>query len=203
MKISSVLFVCLIIFGACHKLCKPAKLSFSGGIASVLPDKDSIQVGDTLWFTTSLPLNYKYLGNNSDSANYNLSSATNVVTDIHLTSLIRVNTPLGAIDSFLFTPPITGSIKAHSLIPDAAKTITYSQSANTYDFSVGIIAQKKGIYCLTIIDIYQAKKNCDKISVGIITNNMDNHLHYLKDIYYGGGPIYSIDSTHSYCFKVY
>ena len=200
--ILTIIFLCLIL-QSCHKLCVPAKFSFAGGTANVQPNKDSIRVGDTLWFTTSLPLNYKYLGNNSDSANYNLGGATNVVTDIHLTSLIRANTPLGAIDSFLFTPPITGSIKAHSLIPDAAKIITYSQSANTYDFSVGIIAQKKGIYCLTIIDIYQAMKNCDKISVDIITNNMDNHLHYLKDIYYGGGPIYSIDSTHSYCFKVY
>lgn len=63
--------------------------------------------------------------------------------------------------------------------------------------------QKVGTYCLSIIDIYEARKNCDKISVEIKMENNDNHLHYLKDIYYGGGEIAPLDSTHTYCFKVY
>jgi hypothetical protein len=199
---SFVVFV-TVFFCACHKPCLPAKYSFTGGTASVFPDKDSIQIGDTLWFATSLPLTYKYWNGGADSSVYNLSGATNVATDIHLTALIGPNQLVGAIDSFLFTPATKGSYRTHSLIPQAGKTITYAQGSNSYDFSFGIIAQKKGIYCLTIIDIYQAMKNCNKISVVVEMKNTDSHLHYLRDIYYGGGNIDQVDLTHSYCFKVY
>ena len=198
-------FIVLILMAtmSCHKLCVPRKFNFSGGVASVLPGKDSIRVGDTLWFNSSLPVNYKYLDNNSDSVAYNLSNATNVITDIHFTSIIGIQNAIGGVDSFSSVLPTKGNVQKNPLAPTFAKTISYTQENNSYNFSFGIIALKKGIYCLTIIDIYQAMKNCDKISVDIVTNNMDNHLHYLKDIYYGGGTIDPIDSTHSYCFKVY
>lgn len=83
------------------------------------------------------------------------------------------------------------------------KTIKYSQDQDIYDFSFGIIPMKRGIYCLTIIDIYQAMKKCDKISVSIVMTNNESHLYYLSEIYYGGGVIDATDLTHSYCFKVF
>lgn len=192
-----------MLLAACHKPCIPAKFNFTGGVASVLPNQDSIRVGDTLWLNTSLPLNYKYWSGGSDSIVYNLGGASNVATDIHLTALIGTNKAVDGIDSFSFTSAKKGSYQTNPLAPHFAKTITYTQQSNSYDFLVGIIAQKKGIYCLTIIDIYQAMKNCDKVSVTIVTNNNDNHLHYLRDIFYGGGAIDPVDLTHSYCFKVY
>jgi hypothetical protein len=189
------------IIMSCHKLCVPGHFSFNGGVASVLPDQDSIHIGDTLWFASSLPVNYKYLGG-SDSSVYNLSGATNVGTDIHLVTLLGASQYAGAIDSFLFVPQ-KGNIAPNPLAPHAAKTISFFEEGSNYVFSVGIIAQKKSIYCLAIIDIPQAMKNCDRISVTIMMNKAEGHLHYLKDIYYGGAAIGPIDSTHSYCVKVY
>lgn len=183
---------------SCHKLCVPGHFNFSGGIATVLPDKDSIHVGDTLWLTSSLPVNYKY---GTDSKVYNLSGATNVGTDIHLATLLGVSDYAGAIDSFLFVPQ-KGNIVTNPLAPHGAKTISFWEQNGMYLFSVGIIAKKKGIYALAIIDIPQAMKKCDRISIEIVMKNADNHLHYLKDIYYGGVTIGRIDSTHTYCFKV-
>lgn len=188
---------------SCHKICTPSKYSCSGGIANIYPDLDSIRVGDTLWFSSAIPLNVKYQqGNNSDSLYYNLSSATNVITDFHLTTPSGINMQEGAIGSFSFTA-IKGSIKSNPLIPDAGKTISYEEEVDKYIVSLFMVAQKKGVYFLSIIDIYQAQKKCDKVSVEIAMNNADNHLHYLKDIYYGGGPISQLDSIHTYCFKVY
>jgi len=125
-----------------------------------------------------------------------------VATDIHLTSLLGVNNSPGAIDSFLFLPE-KGNIVVNPQTLSAARTIFYKEENGNYIFKLGMIPLKKGIYCFTIVDIYQAMKNCDKISVTILMKNGDSHLHYLKNIYYGGENIYSIDATHSYCFKVY
>ena len=187
---------------SCNKFCQPDQHSFNGGLASVVPNQDSIHVRDTLWFSCTLPLNYQYLRGGSDISTYNLSGATNVITDIHLTVPLGFNQQTGAIDSFLFVPGI-GGIQTNPLAPHAAKTISFIEQNGNYVFTVGIVALKKGIYFLVVVDIYQAMKNCDKISVVITMHNGDNHLHYLKDIYYGGGPIAPIDSTHGYCFKVY
>ena len=192
----------LAVIMSCHKLCVPRSFSFSGGLANVLPNRDSIRIGDTIFFNCSIPLNFKYWAGGSDSANYTLSGAKNVETDIHLTSPLGVNEQTAAADSFLFLPR-KGSITTNPLAPHAAKTISFIEESDNYTFSTQMVALKKGVYYLAIVDIYQAMKNCDRVSVAITMNNKDGHLHYLKDIYYGGGMIDQIDSTHSYCFKVY
>ncbi len=187
----------------CHKICTPSKYACYGGVATIYPDVDSIQLGDTLRFNTTIPINVKYSqANSSDSSFYNLSGATNIVTDLHVTTPTGINMQEGAVDSFNFIL-IKGNIKSNPLIPNAAKTISYLEEGGMYHMSVAMVAKKKGVYCLSIIDIYQAEKKCDKISVITVMSNPDNHLHYLQDIYYGGGLISSIDLTHSYCFKVY
>ncbi len=199
------LFIILISIAvlSCHKLCVPRQYNFRGGIANIYPDKDSIQIGDTLLFNCSIPLELKYsVGANSDSGNYDISGATNFTTDFHLTALLGINMQAGAMDSFSFIP-VKGSFKLNPLDPHASKTIFYIQNSSRYIFSISMVAKQKGIYLLSIIDIYQGMKKCDKFSVTITMDNADNHLHYLKDIYYGGGAISPIDLTHSYCFKVY
>jgi hypothetical protein len=159
-------------------------------------------VGDTLWFSSSILSTFKYRAGGSDSATYDLSGAKNMETDIHLTALLSVNELVGAVDSFSFFPG-QGNSALNPQTPHAALTISYIQENGVYKFNLGIIARKKGIYCLAIVDIYQAMKDCDKVSVTIGMTNPDSHIHYLKDIYYGGNEVPPIDSTHSYCFKVY
>jgi hypothetical protein len=199
----SFAFFGVVLFTGCHKLCVSNYYKFNGGVTIINPGKDSIRIGDTLWFSSSIPVNLKYKqGNSSDSSYYNLSGATNVATDFHLTTPLGINMQVGAIDSFSFIA-IKGSIQSNPLIPHAGKTISYLEEGGNYLVVFGLVAQKKGVYFLSIIDIYQAQKNCDKASVVITMNGADNHLHYLRDIYYGGGPINPIDSTHTYCFKVY
>jgi len=194
----------LVVLSGCHKRCLPRQFQLSCGTVNINPDKDSIQVGDTLWVYCSIPANLKYnLGNNSlDSGSYNISGATNLGTDFHLTTPTGIGMQNGAIDSFSFIS-IKGIIQSNPLDINASKTIYYVTDSNKYNVSFGMVAQKKGVYILVVLDVYQAMIKCDKLSVTILMNDADNHLHYLKDIYYGGGTIDPLDLTHSYCFKVY
>ena len=197
-----LIFVSLELI-SCFKLCVPNQYQFNGGTSTIYPDEDSIRIGDTLWFNCSIPLNLKYnTGIGSDSANYNISGASNFGTDFHLTSPTGVNMQVGAMDSFTFVS-ITGGLKINKLDPHASKTISFTEIGNNYVASFGIIAQKKGIYALIMLDVNDGMKKCDKFSVTTFMNNADNHLHYLKDLYYGGAPIDALTATHCYCFKVY
>jgi hypothetical protein len=67
---------------------------------------------------------------------------------------------------------------------------------------------KKGVYCITILDIYQAMKNCTKASVTIpIIGTVNQHLYFLESLYFPGSryepAIPNYELTHDYCFKVY
>src|ERR1035441_5740635 len=129
-----------ILYG-CNKICTPRDYEFNGGIANVYPDKDSIQIGDTLWFSCYIPVNLKYfVANASDSENYNISSATNFNTDFHLTSPTGVNMKVGAMDSFSFVSKI-GKVQMNPLAPDASQTISFATNDSAYLASFGIIAR--------------------------------------------------------------
>lgn len=196
---------------SCHGFCSPGnqdnRLNLKGGTVTVTPDNDSIRVGDTLWLKSVIPTRLTELYVNGDSSTINFSGASNVATDFHLNVAIRSDTLIGGIDSFEYLP-VKGHIKANSLIPHAGKTVSYIEDGGSYQFVCGLIAMKKGIYALSYIDIYQAHIKCLFASIQVIMDNPDNHIYYLADaIHYPGSPygdsIYSIERTHTYCFKVY
>jgi hypothetical protein len=187
----------------CHKTCLPGNYVLYGGSASINPDQDSIRVGDTLWLICSVPLVLKYISATSaDSSNYDITGAQNFATDFQITSPLGVGTQAGAISLFSYIKGL-GSFQNEPFDTSERKTFYFQEQNGKYVFSVGIIAKTKGIYCLSIIDILFAKKSCDNLSVSILMDNSEDHLYYLQDIYYGGGPIDYMTATHSYCFKVY
>ncbi|MBS1947981.1 MAG: hypothetical protein JST47_09460 [Bacteroidetes bacterium] len=189
---------------SCKSLCVSGKTEyfFNAGTANFYPDKDSIKVGDTLWFTSIIPKRMRPIQNSQpvgDSIDF--SGASDMTTDLALTSPLGIGSQTGAVDSF-FIVPIKGNLQPNSLIPHSAKNVHFIEENNDYFLSLFLVAQKKGIYFADIADIFQAKKNCEVASIGIHIIDADKHLHYLQDIYYGGRPIAPIDSN-SYCFKVY
>ena len=69
---------------------------------------------------------------------------------------------------------------------------------------MGIMAQKKGVHSITVVDVLQTKKKCATFSVSInIHPSIDQHLHYIEDLYYKGPTTNHQYLTHTYCFKVY
>ena len=200
--------VLAIVVSNCGKRCISESYALTGGISTFFPDRDSISVGDTLWFSTSFPVKLKYAASSSsDSGVVDLSGATNVGTDIHIIAFPKKNLYTGALDSFIIVP-LTGTAGVNPLAADAAETVNLQELQNNFVSVVGLVAQKKGVYCIQIIDIYQAMKNCTKASVTLpISNLINQHLNYLDSVYFPGSryepSISSFDLTHDYCFTVY
>lgn len=203
-------FLCgLIILGNifllenCNKHCAAITAqrptSLIGGYTLYRPIRDSISIGDTLFLNITVPEKLTY--NNSNSI-IDFSNAENMVPDISISALKGIQSQTGALDSFILIRQV-GSFSINSLLPNYSVNISFDEKGGNYLFSAICVAQKKGIYIIDVSDIPDAIKKCDNATISIISNSSDSHLHYLKDIYYGGGAIAQIDSTHSYCFKVY
>ena|ERR1017187_6612432 len=208
-KLLLITVTILVIFiSSCHKPCIPASYALTGGLSTFLPDKDSIHIGDTLWFSSSFPVNLKYTNfGGTDSGVVDLSGATNVGTDIHFNSSPKKDTITGALNSF-FIIPVIGQAEVNSFSPDAAETITFKEEQGYYRASFAMVAQKKGVYCITILDMYELIKKCTTASVTIpISSTVNQHLNYLDSVYFPGSiyepsiPIFEL--THDYCFTVY
>ncbi len=191
-----------------HKRCIPRNFTLTGGISNFVHGKDSVLIGDTLWFNSSFPVNLKYLSaGGNDSSVINLSGASNVATDIHFNAIPKKDTITEALDSFILIPQ-KGEIKVNSLSSRNTETITFKEEQSNFVVSFGIIAQKRGIYCITILDLYQVMKNCTKASVTIpINSTINQHLNFLDSVYFAGSryenTIPDYELTHDYCFEVY
>lgn len=195
-------FVVIAQFG-CVGTCSPGsqnlRLSLSGGSIGFFPGNDSMHIGDTLWVTSTIPHKLK-ITTTGDSMDFR--GAINVVTDLHIDSLTGTNSQVGAAYAFTFINNV-GIVQKRSLDSTGGKIATYSENNEGYHLSFGMIPIKKGIYCLILIDIYQAQKRCTYASIEIARTNGDDHLHYLQDIYYNGGPVDPVSQARAFCFKVY
>jgi len=202
LKLIIILSSC-IIFQNCNKHCSTItaqKATFlSGGYTLYNPLKDSIQTGDTLFIGITVP---EKLTDNITNTQVDFSNASNMISDVSFSCLKGLQSQVGALDSFTLVKGV-GSFSVNSRLPNYSVGITFIEQNGNYSYALGCIPQKKGIYVIDVSDIPYATKKCDNATISIISKSSDSHLHYLKDIYYGGGPIDAIDSTHSYCFKVY
>ena len=198
----SAAFVCTIFFNGCHKPCQKNNYRFNG-LGMFTPEKDSLQIGDTIWYNSSVP---NQLMDNNLNQLIDYSGATNFRSQINFGLVSFTNPTGGAVDSFVFIP-IKGTISTNPLLPNAAKTVAYIEQNGKYELSFGFVAQKKGIYFVSVIDIGNSKKDCSDAIISLTLSNINKHQYYLNAIYFPGSPwgdsIPPIVQTHSYCFKVY
>lgn len=205
-------FIAILLSGffiiGCHKNCDPKSYDLNGGISNFFPSKDSIHIGDTLWFASSVPVDLKYWNyTGNDSVFLNMSGAENVATDIHFITFPQKNLYLEALDSFKLIP-IKGQIQVNPLAPHGAETVNFVEEQGSFVVSFGIVAQKRGVFCITILDIDFARKNCIEASITIpINDTVNQHLYFLDSVYFPGSryepAIPNYELTHDYCFKVY
>jgi hypothetical protein len=198
-------FLTILVGWGCHGSCVTEHSNFdNGGTASFYPVLDSIKIGDTIFFSCEIPTKLGYISNNAgDSAFYDFSGASNVRTDLNISAFPVKDFITSAIDSFIYVPGF-GSFTPNTIQGSGAQVITFQELSDKYMFSIGMIAQKKGIYGIAIIDIFQAEKKCLDIAVGItLDKNIDQHFYLVQNLYNDGRPIEPIDQTHSYWFKVY
>jgi hypothetical protein len=204
----TVTILVVVIIG-CQKICTQMSYALTGGISTFNPDKDSIRIGDTLWFSSSFPVKLKYSTNRlgTDSGLVDLSGATNVETDINFDASPKKGTETLALDSFLIIPSI-GETEVNPLDQNGSVAITFKEEQGNYTVSFAMVAQKKGVYFITTLDIPDSIKNCmNAYLITAIASNIDQHLNYLDSVYFPGSiyeptiPIF--DLTHDYCFTVY
>ena len=196
-----VLFGILLLDPSCKKLCVPASYSFRINNCMIQPDKDSINIGDTLYFNSVFSTT---MINLTDGKNIDYSSADNMGDILGVGELIGQNTISDAVKYFSYIPMVGKIYTDSSVDPFRVKQTSYSEENGYYILKFGIVPQKSGIYIFSIADMPDVVRKCARSSIIMqFSSSINNHLYYLKDIYYGGGPIiYSGDPTHTYSFKV-
>lgn len=208
MGINLKFIIAILSFGflftncSCHKfLCTRHNYNFSIDTTVFYPQRDSIHVGDTLYFSSYTSTTFK---NIDDGQSIDYSKADNFGGIIGAIELSEPNIEKGAIGDFTWIA-LKGKVYTDNKVPspEIVKQAIFTEEDGLYILSVAIIPLKKGIYSLSTGDMPDVVKNCDRATVTMKITNTDAHLHYLQETYYGGGPVNKLDSTHTYNFKVY
>jgi len=182
-------------------LCTKHYYNFSIDTTLFYPQQDSIPVGDTLYFLSTTSVRFKNSGNGQI---IDYSNADNFGSAIGAIELSKPNIEIGAVDDFKWII-LKGKVYTDSSVPspDQVKQAIFAQDNGLYIISVAIIPLKTGLYSFSTDDLPDVVKNCDRAAITMKITNTDNHLHYLRDTYYGGGPVDELSATHTYSFKVY
>ena len=168
---------------------------------NVLPQKDSINIGDTLIFSSifsNRPFDF------NSNTNVDLSGDALIGTPFDLRIVKGLSDLRPAIDSFsLFL--LEGRYKNNDLKPSQIKDIFWTELNSQYKIKIGIIARKKGDYIITIPDAIGRlnKSNECESGAGIILSNSNiKNNAYLSHPYYGLSYVPGTDSTHIFCIRV-
>ena len=167
---------------------------------NVLPQKDSINIGDTLIFSSSFsnrPFDF------NTNANVDFSGNALIGTSFSMRIVKGLGDLRHAIDSFSFFL-IEGRFEANDRQPTQIKDIYWTESNNLYKIKIGIVARKKGDYVITIPDAIGrlSKQNECENGAGIVLRNSNvNNNTYLFRSYYGS-PVPSRDSAIIFCIRV-
>jgi hypothetical protein len=191
--------VCLMSFSGCGKNCKDASYQFKMD-ESFHPEKDSINIGDTLWLYSSHSTTFTDITGNSQVDFSNSQIGANIeIVNFPDTSQEAV----GAVNNFDIVK-INGNEVGNDNIPTQNKSFYFEEINSYYVLKLGFIAKQKGIYAISLgnsIGIVQKKGTCEKAGIEIDNNNLNNHLYYYQN-FRPGYQISDYEKTHIYCFKV-
>lgn len=194
--------IIILLFVICKasscKNCVEATYQFNiQGLFS--PEKDSIQVGDTLWVISSHPTTF------SDGTKDIEFSGANVGTNFRIFKFGESYPDLsGAVNDFLFVKG-NGREANDDNNPAENKGFYFDEINSIYILKIGFIAQKKGVYTIGLNDalgISQQGLGCVKAAITILNANSDSHLHFYQS-WRPGYAMSDYERTHLYCFKVY
>jgi hypothetical protein len=199
---SFLLFV--IGLEGCNPICTNLDPVYNFSItASIVPSKDSINVGDTVYLISSFPSTlqdqYGKLINYADAKNINSSMGFNDLSAIG-------NKDSSTIKNF-FYENFEGQIFNSTSVPLPwhGNQLFYEEVNDEYRLEIAFIPKASGTYCLLISDAYCAglnhNKACKQASFAIALTNTDQHLYYYENLF-GVGVLSKHDYGRTYCFKV-
>jgi hypothetical protein len=175
--------------------CEKNVYGFSMGITAY-PDKDSVKVGDTIWFDINEPttLNNGQTGNMVD-----YSGAANLGCVVNFDRLSAANEfTEGSAGKFQIL--LNKGIQTRSIDSSFAREYLFREENKFYLFEIGIIPKDTGTYRILFSDaanVYRKKDNCTKAVFYLLFKNTDQH--------YPLNPFYNGDTTligRDYYFRV-
>jgi hypothetical protein len=185
-----------VTIGSCGKPCHEPDHNFRI-FDSFFPEKDSIKIGDTLFFTCII---LKMETDIDTHVLINFSNLDNLGNNLIVSDISKFNQQRNAADSFSFFN-VYGEIYSDQY---SAKQLKFEESDTSYSLKVGLIALKAGRYIFTLPDapgIYRkGHLKCGRGNFEILNSNVDKHLYLFENIW---GQLSTYDSLHSYCIKVY
>lgn len=170
---------------------------------SITPERDSINVGDTLNFISKFliqPFDY----NSNKNVNFGGGASVNTTLVIYCLRPNATNVLSGR-DSFNFLELKGKVVSDPNPINNHIKQVYHEEVNNNYELNFKMVALKKGIFAIILSDGLAIKKNgtpCDDGAGILYTNaNTNNHVYY-QEQFYGTTNIPPSNRTHTYCFKV-
>jgi len=191
----------LSVYGTCNKNsnCNDVDYSFLAGM-KVTPDRDSVNIGDTIWLELSTP---KIFTDNNTNQQVEFAGAINLGTDINFDKLLG-NHNVSFCASCFDLIPVKGTFINDNFVPERNKDYRFLEEADKYAFKLAIIPKQRGTYSISIGDasgVYTPNKKCVKASFKYSFQNTNQHL-YLYQQNRPGYQISDYERTHMYCFKV-
>ena len=141
------------------------------------PDKDSINVGDTIWLEVNSPTTLKDFRSGS-MVDY--SGAKNLGTAIGIAELISVNVTNTEGNSFFKYNIVTGTELPRS-DSNRFREFNFAEVNQKYQFKLALIPLKKGIFKLFIsnaANVYRKNDGCTKAGFGISFKDTDQHFYF-------------------------
>jgi hypothetical protein len=170
----------------------------------VIPAKDSLHVGDTLWIESSTLTKMIDMPSNSEVL---FDGAKELGSTFRVGELLGPNNMKDAVDKFNYIVYKGNLYTDGKVVPNRLKLFTYVEDNGTYKLSFAIICETAGLYALTLsdaINIYSPRHgSCGRATVHFKFNNNDKHIKYLQDTYYKGYVIPDAVVESSYCFRVF
>ncbi len=173
------------IFSKCKKIsllgCTESSYSFNVD-AKVYPDKDSINIGDTIWVEINSPTTF------TDQFNtpVDYSQANNLGTVMGFVKVINIS-PIqleNVVKDFSFL--LIAGKEIQSLDTALIKEYLFQESGGRYLFKLGIIPKVSGTFSFNLgnaANVIRKGNSCPKAAFSFLLKNTTNQHYYL----YPGG----------------
>src|SRR5699024_6572266 len=144
------------------------------------PDKDSIHVGDTIWFEINEPVRLSDI-NTKEKINY--GGAVNLGSAIGFGNYTRSNSVKTAANSFKYI--LDKGTKVRNPNIEQIRDFRFIQQGNRYLFKLGVIPQDTGVFGVGFSNaqnVYRKDDECTKALFIINFKNTNQHYYLNPNI---------------------